>query len=269
MKKSYIFIIVILISVLVFSLWQTIYAANDADSATADDITAGGGDNKISLAYAYTVNGVAYEITGDTGNEEITIIGCLGYIGKLIIPETIEDKPVKYIKESAFSNNETITSVKIPDSVVGIGEEAFGNCRELRKVVLPAGLERIERATFIKCDMLSTIVLPETLKYIDDFAFEGCTRLALVKIPASLEYIGYDVFLACESLLLDCSDNAAAAEYAKLYSIETDFKSSWNYVLFKVSALTLVIGAAVFAVIKLTGAVYKSKKNKKAKQTNL
>lgn len=197
----------------------------------------------VEIAYLQTPEGIAYSVND---NDEIVVEGSAGYVNKLVIPDMITGKPVRYIKEYAFYGNPNITSVTISDNVIQIGAEAFGNCQELRTVKLPTNLEVIEASTFAECGMLSKIELPNTLKSIGDYAFEACTRLKKLKIPASVEFIGHESFIACESLLLDCSDNEYAAEYAALNVIETDFKSSWQYVLLTSAILTVGVGVVCF-----------------------
>lgn len=197
----------------------------------------------IEIAYLQTPEGIAYSVNE---NDEIVVEGSAGYVNKLVIPDMIDGKPVRYINEYAFYGNPNITSVKITDNVIQIGADAFGNCQELRTVKLPANLEVIEASTFAKCGMLSKIDLPDTLKSIGDYAFEACTRLRKLKIPASVEFIGHESFIACESLLLDSSENEYAAEYAVLNGIETDFKSSWEYVLLTSVVLTIGVGVVCF-----------------------
>lgn len=200
--------------------------------------------NALERAYTQTDDGIVYSINEDG---EVTVEGSAGYVNKVAISDEIEGYPVRYISDSAFYNNSNITSVTISDNVISIGKEAFGNCQKLTKVKLPVGLETIEAGTFIQCGMLTDIVLPDTLKSIGDFAFEGCTRLKNVTIPASVEYIGHEAFITCESLLLDVSQNEYAAEYAAANSIETEYKSSWDYLLLQVILVT--IGAILICVV--------------------
>jgi hypothetical protein len=214
--------------------------------------------NAVEIAYLQTPDGLVYSINEA---DEVIIEGTAGYVNKVVIPDEIEGKPVRYIAEVAFYNNPNITSVTISDNVVSIGKEAFGNCQELRKVVLPVGLETIEIGTFIKCGMLTDIELPLTLKLIDDFAFDGCNRLKNLTIPASVEHIGHETFIGCENLLMDVSLNEYAADYAQKNSIETDYETSWDYVFRNCVLLTAGVGIVCIAVYVIVRAA----KNKKQK----
>ena len=70
-----------------------------------------------------------------TNNGAITIIGynCSG--GAVNIPSTINGLPVTGIG-AAFENNNNVTSVTIPDSVISIGNHAFDSCYTLTSATI-------------------------------------------------------------------------------------------------------------------------------------
>ena len=75
--------------------------------------------------HAADVSDLTFDASGDT----ITITDCdTGASGTLIIPGTIEGKPVTSIGVDAFFECEFLTSVTIPDSVTSIGRKAFREC---------------------------------------------------------------------------------------------------------------------------------------------
>ena len=55
---------------------------------------------------------------------------------------------VKYISDSAFSGNESLTSVVLPASVVSIGAEAFYGLEQLEEVVIPESVAEIGADAF-------------------------------------------------------------------------------------------------------------------------
>ncbi|MCL2518417.1 MAG: leucine-rich repeat domain-containing protein [Oscillospiraceae bacterium] len=205
-------------------------------------------------AYTYTDDGIGYSVDGDGF---VTVEGIARLVNKIVIPDEIYGYPVKYIRETACLNNVDLEEIIISDIVESIGAEAFQGCINLRSVKLPANLERIEKGTFAGCVMLKDIILPETLNFIDDFAFEGCLRLGELKIPASVGFIGHDVFMTCESLILDCSENSYAADYAERNNIVMNFKSSGYYPLFIAAIITVVLGVAVISAFHIVKKVRK------------
>ncbi len=187
-------------------------------------------------------SGCDYQISED--GTYVIIIGTKAESFNLKIDSEIDGLPVKEIAEAAFQNNQDIYNVTIPDSVEKIGEAAFRNCQNLVSVTLPSGLKELPFECFRDCKVLGAPVLPETLEKIDASCFEGCTKIGDIKIPASVTEIGYDAFLNCESIRLDCSENAYAAEYAEKFNINTDFEGTSGYFF-----LMMLAGVAVMSVI--------------------
>lgn len=59
----------------------------------------------------------------------------------LIIPNSIENYPVKEIGSNCFSNINKVESITVFDSVVAIGDFAFFGCPNLTKVVIPSSVK--------------------------------------------------------------------------------------------------------------------------------
>ena len=64
------------------------------------------------------------------------------------------------IEFRTFSNCISLSSIKIPDGVKGIGAAAFQGCRSLKTVSLPDGMCDYGNACFNGCSQLSQITLP-------------------------------------------------------------------------------------------------------------
>lgn len=75
-----------------------------------------------------------YEILND-GTIEITHYN--EWVEELTIPATIDEYEVSRIGDEAFSFEEDLTSIIIPEGVTSIGAEAFDFCEKLESVVLP------------------------------------------------------------------------------------------------------------------------------------
>ena len=128
---------------------------------------------------------------------------------------------LKTIGEGAFSLCNSLTAVRIPDSVTLIGEDAFFDCSRLEKVKLGSKVERIGMYAFAFCDRLLSISLPASVKTVEMYAFAQCDALASISlgsvktignyafaftdpaalsIPASCESIGVGAFHDCPEL---------------------------------------------------------------------
>ncbi len=88
---------------------------------------------------------------------EVTITGYTGDGGDVVIPSEINGYPVVCIGNSAFSFNNSITSVAIPDSVREIGITAFGECDSLTEITIPASVDFMGLGAFVYSDNLQNI----------------------------------------------------------------------------------------------------------------
>ncbi|MFZ5974691.1 MAG: fibronectin type III domain-containing protein [Bacillota bacterium] len=73
------------------------------------------------------------DFTYSVDGGEVTITGYTGSGGDAVIPDTIGANPVVAIGTNAFSDEASITSIQIPDTVTTIGDGAFSGCTSLEK----------------------------------------------------------------------------------------------------------------------------------------
>lgn len=203
-----------------------------------------------------TDSGVVYTVE----NGEVTVVGweAVGYT--LDIPAEIDGMPVTKIGRTAFSEDQYLTAVTLPDSIREIGEDAFSGCKNLRKVTLPKTLDTIPIRCFRFSKVLKEVVMPETLSVIEANSFEGCLMLETVVIPASVKEIGHDAFSGCGSLVLDCTESPLGEAYAAengLYTLKTVTPSPLPKIILLTAILAVLVIAAEI-VIRI------SKKKKKA-----
>lgn len=132
----------------------------------------------------------------------------------LTVPDAFMGIPVKSIGEYAFFENETLTSVTLPDSLLVIGGSAFQSCTALTEVVLGSRVEMISQAAF-RDSALEEINLPDSVAEIGRYAFYR-TRLIEVKLPANLSSVSKYAFYGCEMLtkVEFCQRIERVAEYA-------------------------------------------------------
>lgn len=148
------------------------------------------------------------------------------YYGKaeeITVPGNIYGKTVTSIGGFAFSDNDTVKKITLPDSLTNIGSGAFSDCTNLDNIIIPDGVETLGTSVFEKCTSLKDITIPDNITILGHSLFEDCTSLATVsfsdkvtkieysafencgklksiKLPGSLESIDSNAFYGCESL---------------------------------------------------------------------
>lgn len=143
---------------------------------------------------------------------------------------------VAAIEDEAFSGNDKLRSVSLPDSVLTVGRNPFYDCRHLLEITVaegnpalsaadgvlfrtedrqlvsyPAGLKKADCAVpdgtasigeraFYQCDALTSVDLPDSVTEIGEEAFSLCTSLKNLRMSGGVKKIGDSAFQHCESL---------------------------------------------------------------------
>ena len=168
---------------------------------------------------------------------EITIVGYTGTIqGTLEIPAEIDGFPVTRVEDDAFVEQDELTEVVIPASVIEIGSTAFHDCANLQVFTvaeenpaycvrngllldksesilircpsgrygevtdIPDTVFLISDAAFADCSSLSKIELPQSVISIGAMAFSNCTALYDITLPENLQKIGDGAFMNCTAI---------------------------------------------------------------------
>lgn len=126
------------------------------------------------------------------------------------IPKKNNGVAVRTISAWAFSGDENLKKVTIPNTIDSIGGFAFDDCKSLKKVNLPRALKSIEHllgkkayfgpSCFARCTSLEEIVIPENVLVLPEYIFHDCLSLKKVTLPSSLSKIEDYAFLACYAL---------------------------------------------------------------------
>ena len=132
------------------------------------------------------------------------------------------------IPEYAFynynkTNNLTLISISLPNSLLTIGNNSFWACFGLKTVIMPSTLQTIGdyafqysnitgflnlpsslitlgNYSFSGCEKISSVTIPSSITKIPKFAFSGCYTLSSIHIPTSVSVIDSDAFSSCHIL---------------------------------------------------------------------
>ncbi|MBQ2957313.1 MAG: leucine-rich repeat domain-containing protein, partial [Clostridia bacterium] len=74
--------------------------------------------------------------------------------GEVVVPDSVNGKKIAAVGAEAFSGNESVQSVVLPDSVLEIGDKAFFGCKNLERVRIPAEAAQFGRFIFTNCPKL-------------------------------------------------------------------------------------------------------------------
>lgn len=102
---------------------------------------------------------------------------------------------IKIIEKHAFSGNEGIETIELPDSLVIIEQGAFWGCRNLKSINFPQNLIHIGEFAFYATG-LKSIALPESLQSVGVCAFSAID-VESVTIPSNIKCIPESMFDLC------------------------------------------------------------------------
>ena len=115
------------------------------------------------------------------------------------------DGNIDKIYENAFNDQDDITEISLPNSIVNICEKAFNDCDGLVTFHMPNSVHWLGYCAFYHCNNLKDITFSsnlESIGYAEDSygVFEECDALESVTLPASVKYIGRNAFYDCDAL---------------------------------------------------------------------
>ncbi|MCH5216722.1 MAG: leucine-rich repeat domain-containing protein, partial [Muribaculaceae bacterium] len=138
--------------------------------------------------------------------------------GDLVLPANPKDGDIEYtlteIGELAFYNNNNLTSIRIPNSILKIGSTAFLYCNNMKKAEFTS-LEHLCNIQFddswanpltstgrlyINGEDVNDVVIPNSVTKIGDFTFNNLLNLKSVVIPNSVKTIGNSAFANCKNM---------------------------------------------------------------------
>lgn len=78
---------------------------------------------------------------------------------QIVIPETLDGRPVTAIAKWALTWNDTAESILLPESLRGIGEFSLYSNNALKSILIPAGVTSVGYAALYSCPSLSEILV--------------------------------------------------------------------------------------------------------------
>ena len=104
---------------------------------------------------------------------------------ELEVPSAVDGQEVLYIGIDCFYDCDSLTTVILPDGLIGIDPYAFEGCDNLRGIFIPQGVAFIDKCAFLDCTNLEAIYLSGSLSSIASNAFDGCIALRHVFYPGT------------------------------------------------------------------------------------
>ncbi len=130
-----------------------------------------------------TYHGLTYE---NYENNHIVITDCDTSLTTVEVPAEIDGVEVTEIGSSAFAYCYDLTSVTLPETIIGIGSSAFDSCDSLTTIQIPARTGMIADDAFEDCDALESFTVAAgstAFKSVDGvlMEYDGST---IVRYPA-------------------------------------------------------------------------------------
>ena len=163
------------------------------------------------------------------------------YVGsatKVRIPERIGDAPVVEIGDGAFANNETLTVLVLPESLLRVGQGVLSGCSSLSALHTPLMGESVAKSQYLgylfgsarfednprdvpaslsvlriggspktlsayalyDCNDLTFLALPTSLQTVEKFAISRCSALTAIVGLENVQTFGEHAVSYCESL---------------------------------------------------------------------
>ena len=185
-------------------------------------------DDNVTL-YAFWVDNVlSFEKIGS--GYAVSAGPRIDLVTSVTIPSEYRGAPVLTIVSGAFEGCDTLTEIRIPNTVTDIAEGAFDGCDAISAFTVYDAGERSPRYSssdgvlfdsgtsdarhglrpvFVPATMSGTYVIPAGTDVIPRRAFAG-TELTKIVIPSSVREIGAEAFAECESLTSIVFENAGA-----------------------------------------------------------
>ena len=144
----------------------------------------------VDYDYGVTVSDKNMFAYSENDDGTVTITGGNIVTPKLEIPAELEGKKVSAIGMNAFTGNNVITDLVIPEGVTTLNWYSFNTCKDLETDTLPDSLEFIDSWAFERCSKLKTINVPANVTRINGGAFaQNSSMTSITCDPANKNYV--------------------------------------------------------------------------------
>lgn len=144
----------------------------------------------VDYDYGVTVSDKNMFAYSENDDGTVTITGGNIVTPNLEIPAELEGKKVSAIGMNAFTGNNVITDLVIPEGVTTLYWYCFNTCENLETVTLPDSLEFIDSWAFERCSKLKTINVPANVTRINGGAFaQNSSMTSITCDPANKNYV--------------------------------------------------------------------------------
>lgn len=131
------------------------------------------------------------------------VLGVTGFVGC--------QYDIHIIATNAFKNSK-ITSITLPEDLIGIEASAFENCSELTEITIPSKVWSLEQNAFKDCTKLKTITFTHPTSTVYSWSstiFSNCTSLNTIRVPRGYK----NTYSAILANALENIQNCTIVEY--------------------------------------------------------
>ena len=147
-------------------------------------------------------------------DDENILVSYFGNDTEVVLPQSCNGENY-VIATDVFKNNTSITSIEIPNTIIGVEENAFEGCTSLAAVYVNdinswcdidfanslANPLSCAKKLFLMGNLVTDLVIPNEVKEIKSYAFYACNEIENVYISNSIESIGDYAFVGCDNIL--------------------------------------------------------------------
>lgn len=136
----------------------------------------------------------SFKYSVDKDKKSVSIIEFIGNEKEIVIPNYIEEYPVKSLSMFFCNADSSVESVIIPENMEILHEQAFYGCKNLKTVITKSKNLVIKKSAFENCSSLNSLTLGEGVVEVGASAFRHCTSLRNIHIPSTLNKCGTGAF---------------------------------------------------------------------------